>query len=447
MSLASVSQENIAVNRFGYGARGDELELAKKNPNKWIKAQLQPIEFNTKLPHSNDVLTEHALFQKTRKQNKNKKQTNQQINSQYPRATLRQFLSDGIERTINSSNSVSWRLLDFFSNHFSVSASGRLLVGLSATLEREAIAPNLLGKFEDMLLAVEQHPAMLIYLNNEKSFGPNSRLSKKHKKGLNENLAREILELHTLGIDGGYKQIDVTELAKAITGWSVKHPVKERSAGFVFRSYGHEPGERYLLNKKYAQHGSEQGKQMLRDLAMHPCTVNHVCFKLAHHFVSDTPSKELLRKMVATWQKSQGNIMQVMHTLFDEKTAWLATPEKFKTPKDFVISTMRALSSPKIEGNLIANSLIDLGQKPFGAGSPKGYSDKRDDWLGASAFMARIDWSARLSGYRKRVKADKVMSVALGSSVSENTYQMVMRAESRPQALTLLLMSPEFQWR
>ena len=459
MSSTMISRANIAVNRFGYGARGDELERAKKDPQQWIKSQLIPISFATSFPHSNEVFIENAKYQKQKKQLKKqqkdpqKQSTSQSMNKMtkmFPRTTLTSMSADTLNQAISSSNSVSWRLLDFFSNHFSVSANGRLMVGLSATLEREAIAPNMLGNFEDMLMAVEQHPAMLIYLNNEKSFGPNSKIAKKHKKqkiGLNENLAREIMELHTLGVDGGYSQLDVIELAKGITGWSVKSPKKDGGTGFIFRDWGHEPGTRSLFGKKYSQRGIAQGQQMLRDLAMNPATAKYVCAKLAHHFVSPNPSAALLNEMEATWMKTQGNIKQVMFSLFDADDAWLDTAQKFKTPREFVISSYRALAPKKINDKALLFSLINLGQQPFNAGSPAGFSDDESDWLGASALMARIDWSSMMSAYRNGINAEKMLKLAFGESVSQHTYQTVMRAESRQQAMTLLLMSPEFQRR
>jgi uncharacterized protein (DUF1800 family) len=286
---------------------------------------------------------------------------------------------------------------------------------------------------------------MLIYLNNEKSFGPNSRVAKKRKIGLNENLAREIMELHTLGVDGGYSQEDVIELAKGITGWSVKNPIKERGAGFTFRAHGHEPGSRTLLGKEYSEKGITQGQQMLRDLAINPATAKYVCFKLAHHFVSENPPASLLNKMETTWMKTGGNLKQVMVSLFSADEAWSASAQKFKTPREFVISANRAIALKKIKPKVLFNSLVSLGQQPFTAGSPAGFSDDESDWLGASALMARIDWSTMVSGYLKRSNAEKVMTVSLGDSVSQHTYQSVMRAESRQQAMTLLLMSPEFQ--
>jgi uncharacterized protein (DUF1800 family) len=441
---------NIAVNRFGYGAREDEFEQALPNPKQWVKSQLTPVSFDNSLPSSSDIFIVHSKYLKEKKQLKNKKESNEKqkkMMGNSPRAALKDMSVDTLQRAISSSNSVSWRLLDFFSNHFSVTAQGRLMTGLSATLEREAIAPNMLGNFGDLLLAVEQHPAMLIYLNNEKSFGPNSRMAKKRKKGLNENLAREIMELHTLGVNGGYTQHDVIELAKAITGWSVKRPDKEKDTGFIFREYGHEPGTRKLLGKSYPQDGLSQGQKMLTDLAMHPATAKYICYKIAHHFVSDIPSNTLLDKMENTWMKTEGNLTQVMNTLFDSQESWQAGTKKFKTPRDFVISTHRALSEKNIVDKWLLSSLTNLGQQPFNAGSPAGFSDDYQDWLGGNALMARIDWSARVSQSRKRVNTEEVMNSTLGDSISMNTYQAVMRAESRQQALTLLLMSPEFQWR
>ena len=454
-SLILINRANIAVNRFGYGARNDELIQATKNPKKWITEQLQPINFSATFPHSNDVFLEHVKYLKEKKHQKKKKNNNQSANAQsnnkmtrnMARITLRRMSADTLKKAINSSNSVSWRLLDFFSNHFSVSANGRLMSGLAATLERESIAPNMLGNFEELLLAVEQHPAMLIYLNNEKSFGPNSRMARKKKKGLNENLAREILELHTLGVNSGYSQLDVIELAKGITGWSVLNPRKERHAGFTFRANGHEPGVRKLLGKSYTEGGIAQGKQMLRDLAMSPATAKYVCYKLAHHFVSETPSNSLLSKMENTWMKTRGNIRQVMLSLFNSDDAWLNSPQKFKTPREFIISTHRALGTTKTNEKVLLASVIMLGQQPFNAGSPSGYSDSQKDWQGASDLMARIDWSVKFSSQRKRINAERIMNSALALNTNKHTYKLVIRAESRQQALTLLLMSPEFQRR
>ncbi len=446
----------IAANRFGYGARPNEIKRASKDPEAWLISHLQPVHFNNKLPDSASLIPKVKEIQMQRKKNKGTNDKKSAANKDF-RKTLIALSADGIQQAIHSENSISWRLLDFFSNHFSVSANGAILKALAPTLEREAIAPNLLGNFENMLLAVTMHPAMLIYLNNEQSFGPNSRLGKKRGKGLNENLAREILELHTLGVNGGYSQQDVTELAKAITGWSVANPKKEKGSGFKFRAYGHEPGDRILLGKKYNSKSVqrrknnsvkdvEQGAKMLLDLARHPATAKFICNKLAHHFISDNPDPELVNKLIKTWQASNGNIREVMITMIRSDESWHETAEKFKTPRDFVISTFRALGRKNVKHQQLLSSLDRLGQQPFNAGSPAGFSDEQMSWDGSSALMKRIDWSVLIEGYQKK-GIKKVMANTLSTAVSDHTLQMVNRAESLKQAYTLLLMSPEFQRR
>lgn len=283
------SQAVIAVNRFGLGARGNELQQATKNPMLYLTNQLVTPEFNDKLPNSNQLLLHLADFiQKRRFSNfapncelPNKKNKSNKKQKPFFQKSYQQLCCDTVIRAIRSPNSVSWRLLDFFSNHFSVTALGQKMVALAPTLEREAIAPNMLGNFEDMVLAVMHHPTMLIYLNNDRSFGPNSKIGQRSKKGLNENLAREMMELHTLGVNGGYSQADVIELAKGITGWSVALPLKDYKVGFYYRDSGHEPGDRTLLGKNYAQKGEAQGIAMIKALARHPATAKHLCLKLA----------------------------------------------------------------------------------------------------------------------------------------------------------------------
>ena len=207
------------------------------------------------------------------------------------------------------------RLTQFWSNHFAVSidkGNARLYAG---SMEREAIRPHVLGRFQDMLLAVESHPAMLRYLDNAASIGDDSRAAMRaqklgrEKRGLNENLAREILELHTLGVDGGYRQDDVIELARAITGWSTPGPRDEDAAQpFVFRANAHEPGARRVLGRQYAEGGQEQGRAVLADLARHPATAHHLSFKLARHFVADQPPPALVERMAQAYLREDGDL-------------------------------------------------------------------------------------------------------------------------------------------
>ncbi|WP_111977171.1 DUF1800 domain-containing protein [Algibacillus agarilyticus] len=448
-------QAVIATNRFGYGAKPDEINLASSDPKTWLLNQLHNINFNDGLTHSNEVAVYLAKYNQQQKQMKKSKsdderaqmmQSPDMVDKKLAKQVYSHLSANMVLQAVDSNTSFSWRLLDFFSNHFSVTGQNRVMQAYAATLEREAIAPNLVNKFEDMLLTVTQHPAMLIYLNNERSFGANSKRGKQGK-GLNENLAREILELHTLGVNGGYTQKDVIALANGITGWSVANPLKDKTAGFKFVSKGHEPRTQTLLNTAYPQQGFNQGKQMLIDLARHPSTANFVCTKLVKHFVSDKPKTDLVNKMVATWMRTQGNLKQVLTSMLTHSDAWHTEFEKFKTPREFLISTLRALPNLNMNEKQIINALTELGQKPLNAGSPAGFSDDEADWLGASAIMARIDMSAMLANRVKKTNIKHVLTMSLGSRISEHTRLMITRAESAKSALTLLLMSPEFQRR
>ena len=456
MSIQAV----IATNRFGLGAKPNEHKQAKKAPKAWLINQLNAtpaVYFDDDLPTSDEIAEQLAklrLFKKSL----NKKNANGSASlvskadqdklkklQKYPRNVYQSLSSDTLIQAIQSNNSLNWRLLDFFSNHFSVTAQGQIMTALAPTLEREAIAPHLLGSFEEMLLAVTKRPAMLIYLNNEKSFGPASKLGKKGK-GLNENLAREILELHTLGVNGGYSQQDVTELAKGITGWSVANFTKEKSIAFTYIGKGHEPNTRKILGTMFKNNGLKQGENMLKFLAHHPATAEHICFKLARHFIADEPPKSLVEKMVKRWKLSKGKIKDVVIEMINADESWSETSLKFKSPREFVVSTFRGVGQKSLKPKQVLNALTVLGQKPFNAGSPAGYSDYQKGWNGASAIMSRIELSAQYAA-RRKPNAEKVLMNTLSDSVSELTYNSVIRAESRQQAFTLLLMSPEFQRR
>ena len=442
----------IAVNRFGLGARLNEIKQAKSDPKAFLIKQLITPEFNHNLPTSNELLLHMADFMRKRRFAKlspdcelpNKQQKTRRKLKPFFQQSYQKLCCDTLIRAIRSPDSLSWRLLDFFSNHFSVTAQGQKMVALAPTLEREAIAPNMLGNFENMLLAVMHHPCMLIYLNNDRSFGANSKIGKRSKKGLNENLAREMMELHTLGVNGGYTQADVIELAKGITGWSVALPLKDYKVGFYYRENRHEPGKRTLLGKTYAQPGEAQGIAMITDLARHPATAKHLCFQLAKHFISDNPSQSLQDKMVKRWQQTNGNIKQVMIAMINAPESWQPQSLKFKTPREFVISAHRALNfTPKNHQSLIW-ALNLLGQSPFKANSPEGYGDIEANWNGPSALMSRIDWSSQLVKRRARINPQRLSQRLFADNLSDNTQSLIQHAESRPNALTLLLMSPEF---
>lgn len=456
-----LTSATIATQRFGLGARPNEIKTINGNAQQWLLTQLQispPVSFDYSLPDANAILVAQSKYKKANNAFKKQQQntppaSNQmatmQAQSKGPKnpsnAFYKQLTADTLQQAIASEHSFNWRCLDFFSNHFSVSAQGSLMRGLAATLQREAIAPHLFGRFEDLLLAVCKHPAMLIYLNNENSIGPSTRFAKKNR-GLNENLAREILELHTLGVNGGYQQQDVRELAKGITGWSVARPGKDKQQGFIYRAKKHEPGARLLMGKSYPEQGLQQGELMLKAVANHPSTARFISTKIIQSFISDHADKVLVEHLTNEWLNSQGDLKMVFSALITHPLAWQPQQQKYKTPREFVISTYRALAIKSLPIKQVQNALTTLGQQPFKAGSPAGYSDQQADWDGASALMARINWVSQLAGKKRLAKIDlqALIEHTFADSLTTHSEQMITRAESRQAALILLLLCPEF---
>ncbi len=352
------------------------------------------------------------------------------------------------------------RLVHFWANHFAVSADKLTVVGLAGTMEFDAIRPHVLGKFADMLMAVERHPAMLLYLDQAQSVGPNSPLGQQvaargvRRVGLNENLAREIMELHTMGVGSGYAQTDVTEFARAMTGWTVAdigNGQAARLAGtrgepgeFVFAPRLHEPGARTILGKSYDHQGVAQANAVLADLATHPATAKHIATKLARHFAGDTPPAPLVAKLERAFLSSGGDLPTVYRALIDAPEAWAAGAPKFKTPWEWSVSTMRALGAQSVDGQAMTGLLNQLGQPVWRPGSPAGYDDIAASWAGPDALMRRVEAAERIASQIRgdvdpRARAAQLFPAAL----SDATAQAISRAESPAQGLALMLVSPE----
>jgi uncharacterized protein (DUF1800 family) len=354
-----------------------------------------------------------------------------------------------IDTALRSEISFVERLVWFWSNHFCVSADkGPGVRALAGAFEREAIRPHVLGRFADMLVAVETHPAMLRYLDNVRSIGPNSIVGRNRNAGLNENLAREILELHTLGVRSVYAQSDVTSFARVITGWSVvPFPQDQQRGGeFVFNPRRHEPGPQSVVGRSYRAAGMEQGLAVLRDLARHPATAKHIAQKFAVHFVSDTPPPALVDRLARRFLDTQGDLKELARTLVVSNEAWDAPREKLKRPGEWIVGAMRATgyAPPDVRPVVQAQNL--LGEPLWRPPAPKGFSDANAAWM--DGLSQRLDIANQLSR-RAASLVDPVDAIdaALGPLASADTRRAVARAESHPQALTLLLMSPEFQRR
>jgi uncharacterized protein (DUF1800 family) len=338
------------------------------------------------------------------------------------------------------------RLVWFWSNHFCVSADKGPVRALCGAFEREAIRPHVRGKFADMLLAVETHPAMLLYLDNARSMGPNSFAGQRRGKGINENLAREIMELHTVGVRSGYSQADVTNFAKVITGWSIVPPKQVDGGEFRFYERLHEPGNERVLGRDYGDGGFEQGREVLFALARSPATATHIATKLARHFVADEPPPSLVERLAKRYRDTDGDLKEVSRALVGAPEAWNAPATKLRRPSEWLVNSLRSLdlAPPDVRPLLQAQNL--LGEPLWRPPAPNGFSDNSATWM--DGLAQRLD-IANTMARRAGALSDPVALAdrALGPLLSDDTRQAVARAESRPQAIALLLMAPEFQRR
>ncbi len=445
----------IAANRFGLGARPGDLEKIEPRPQGWLLDQIQgpsrtPGDI-ADLPTSASALREvNAL----RREN----------GSEYGKVVREMYIEQALARyraAATSTHPFHERLVHFWSNHFAISADKQPIPAVAGLFEAEAIRPNVGGNFFDLLLAAEQHPAMIMYLDNQRSIGPGSTLgqlasrrSNARSFGLNENLAREILELHTLGVNGGYTQTDVTTFAKVITGWSVGGAAEngrfaEGEPGtFEFREVIHEPGAHQILGKKYSQSGIDQGTAVLRDLALHPSTATFLATKLARHFVADEPSAGLVARLAAVYLESAGELSAMYEALIAAPEPWVNAFGKYKTPHDFVISTLRAFDYAPDESRFLIGALDLMGQTPYRPGSPAGWPDTAAQWGGADALYKRIEWCNTVAQFvDSRTNPVDLGDAVLGAAFTADTRTAIGRAESSIQGMTLLLAAPDFQRR
>jgi uncharacterized protein (DUF1800 family) len=337
------------------------------------------------------------------------------------------------------------RLVWFWSNHFCVNADVTVMAG---AYEREAIRPHVLGRFADLLLAAESHPAMLIYLDNASSIGPNSVTGINRNRGINENLGREILELHTLGVRGGYHQDDVVSLAKVITGWTIYDTAYNPDHGgeFLYHPRLHEPGPETVLGKAYSDNGKEQGRAVLADLARHPATAEHVATKLARHFIADDPPPALIELLKKTFLDTDGDLLQVSKALVTAPESWSPVQAKIKHPSEWMVAFIRAAGRNKGDVRLMVPALSRLGEPLWRPLAPKGFGDENDDWLDGVAH--RLDTAnAVAQNYGDVLDPQAMLETSFGPLVSAETRIALTRAETKQQAITLLLMAPEMQRR
>ena len=477
----AMASNNLAESRLGLGARGDEG--LGGDPRGWAVAQFAKFDPHVAgIPDRRSVAVELADYLDLKAQDRRMAKGALPLGS--PAGSLmtpaampqkvarspevkaaavagREAYATLVGARINSALTTptpfAERLAYFWANHFAVSANKQTTVGFAGLLEFEAIRPHVMGRFADMLLAVEQHPAMLFFLDQATSIGPNSPIAQRAggrgKRGLNENLAREILELHTLGVRTGYDQADVTEFARALTGWTVagigRGPgarfVTGEPGAFAFADMLHEPGDRRIIGKSYRAAGEAQGRAILTDLAVHPATARHIAIKLARHFGADNPPPAMVARIERAFLASGGDLPTVYEAVLASPEALDPAYTKFRTPWDWTVASLRALGVKRIDGDATAALLNQLGQPVWKPDSPAGFDDVTAAWAGPDALVRRVEAAQRLAqragqGLDARALAPRV----LGASLTPTTATAIGRSESPATGLALMLVSPEF---
>lgn len=451
-----MTPESIATNRLGLGARPHEQ--TPPDVQRWLLSQLDRYEALPApwkaVPRTPALVQDWDDHQRAVRQAPPGEQSG--IREAYLRQGRDAYLASVGARTnaaLRTPTPFVERLVHFWANHFAVSVDKLLVIGLAGGFEADAIRPHVLGRFEDLLLASSRHPAMLLYLDQARSTGPNSLLARRgmsgqqNAQGLNENLAREILELHTLGVRSGYTQHDVTELARALTGWTLPagEQIQARQDTFRFVQALHEPGEREVLGRRYDEQGEAQARAILHDLAIAPATARHLATKLARHFVADEPSPALVQRLEDRFLSTGGDLPSVYRELIAAPQTWEPGPGKFKSPWDWAVSSLRALDIRDVPAREIASLMNQLGQPVWRPGAPAGYGDVAATWAAPDALLRRVEAAQGLATpVGDTLDARVIGPTILPGVLSQATARAVAAAESPATALALLLSCPEF---
>jgi len=465
-TLDPKAQAALALNRFGLGPRAGAIAAIASDPRGALIAELERPDAgrisDPALPTT--AAAARAAFEFQRAQRaareaeraartapRDAQQPAPPAAPPQPGVPQQLYLAEAkarIHAALGAEIGFAERLAWFWSNHFCVSADKGGVRPICGAYEREAIRAHMLGRFGDLLLAVESHPAMLIYLDNARSIGPDSPAGIRQKRGLNENLAREILELHTLGVRTVYAQEDVTRFANVITGWTVIGPRQDgaRVGEFAFNPNMHQPGAQTVIGRSFPDDGMEQGRAVLAALARHPATARHVAGKLVRHFVADEPPPALVERLAKRFLDTNGDLKELAKALAAAPEAWDAPRAKLKRPGEWIIAALRAVgaTAPEIGPVMQAHNL--LGEPLWRPSAPKGFPDDSAPWL--DGLAERLDIANQLAR-RIGAAADprEVLEETLAPLASAETRAAITRAESRPQALALLFMAPEFQRR
>jgi len=456
----------IAANRFGLGARPGEIEAASTGPRDWLTAQLngpagqpEPLA-GLSFMSGGELVVEELRYREQQKMLRQARANDPDADpvKNFVKTRVKLYTDEMAARFAHgfaTDKPFAERLVWFWSNHFGVSAMNPRATTFVGAFEREAIRPHITGSFEEMTLAVLRHPAMLVYLDNAQSIGPDSRAGAATGKGLNENLGRELMELYTLGVDGGYTQADVIAMAKLLTGWSID-PRGGGDDGFRFYPARHEPGEVTLRGKTYPA-GYDGAAVAVADLARDPATARHIATKFAQAFISDHPPESSIARLEKSFRKTNGDLKALAETAVSDSNAWTPQPGKMRSPVEYVTAAYRLLALPRpgtqpdaIEKQVRAamGAARLMGEFPLAAPSPKGWPLDSAAWSGPDAVLNRIEW-ARQVGQRVPPAADiaGLADEGLGPLLNPATKTAMAQASSKGEAIALLLASPEFQRR
>ena len=458
-----------ALNRFGLGARPGERERVS-DPRAWLHAQLDGGPPTLRAPEGaspseigDAVRNLRTLRQGDESERRSARRRLVELGTAEVRAAL--------TARVTTDRPYVERLVTFWSNHLCVSAGAKLLVApLAGSYERDAIRPHVLGRFEDMVLASAKHPAMLVYLDNFQSIGPGSRGARAGRRGrargLNENYARELLELHTLGVNGGYTQDDVQELAKILTGWSVSGlGTRERAGGnrrrdarretvpgtpitFSFEERLHEPGSKTVLGESYDEAGVEEGERVIRALCRHPSTARFVATKLAMHFIGDEPAPAAVDRLAAAFRDSDGDLRAVSRSLIEEPDAWREDARKFRAPQDWWVAVMRAFGTTEVRPNTPA-VLRQLRQPFWSPPSPKGFGDAMQEWADPDSLLNRGELARSMSRQRAVATLDPRTLLDVVDVPKGDPLHAMLADDKLPplERIALAIAGPAFQWR
>ena len=437
---------SIAAIRFGLGRRPEDP--VPSDPVAWLDRQVAPPQPQRRFPGMPAPLTTAEAGVLLQQRIAAARGDNAMVRRDVRLATE----ADGkawIAHCLVSEAPLQDRLTNFWANHLTVSrrvANAGMFVG---PFIREAIRPNLFGRYEDLLIAAIRQPGMIIYLSNGRSTGPNSeaamRSTQGQRRGLNENLAREILELHTLSPAGGYTQEDVTAFARILTGWRFDR--NEGSATFRFSDRQHEPGEKILLGRRFPE-GEQGAVEALRFLARHPATHRHLATKLARHFVADDPPREAVARLEAVFRDTGGDLGAVTRALIRLPQAWAPPLSKVRDPLDYVLAVGRGLGFPPEQAEWLVQAMEECGQPLWRAPQPNGWPDVATEWAQPEALLHRIQWAHAVAGRVAQRRDPRGFAEAtLGPLATPEMLREAARAGSAQDAYTLVLVSPEYQRR